>query len=122
MPCARPKRFKQAGSHHAVWLKISLRISGLTWHLSCCKVHNGDVQVPQSGGSMNDKAVPLLDRAAQGVSRRNFIKGVICGGAAVSSAGYLFRASNIFGQSGNASDRLITINVNGQQRRVNAMK
>lgn len=58
----------------------------------------------------------------KGVSRRNFIKGVICGGAAVSSAGYLFRASTFLGQAGVTGDRLITINVNGQQRRVDAMK
>jgi len=58
----------------------------------------------------------------KGVSRRNFIKGVICGGAAVSSAGYLFRASTLFGQGGAPGDRLITINVNGQQRRVDVMK
>jgi aerobic-type carbon monoxide dehydrogenase small subunit (CoxS/CutS family) len=70
---------------------------------------------------MNER-LDVLDAAAKGVSRRNFIKGVICGGAAVSSAGYLFRASNIFGQAGDAGDRLITINVNGQQRRVDVMK
>ena len=64
----------------------------------------------------------LPDNLAKGVSRRNFIKGVICGGAAVSSAGYLFRSSTIFGQTGGNGDRLITINVNGQQRRVDAMK
>ena len=64
----------------------------------------------------------LSDSLAKGVSRRNFIKGVICGGAVVSSAGYLFRSSTTFGQSGGTGDRLITINVNGQQRRVDAMK
>jgi aerobic-type carbon monoxide dehydrogenase small subunit (CoxS/CutS family) len=71
---------------------------------------------------MTERSEDVLDAAAKGVSRRNFIKGVICGGAAVSSAGYLFRASSIFGQSGDAGDRLITINVNGQQRRVDVMR
>jgi hypothetical protein len=33
------------------------------------------------------------------ISRRDFIKGVIVGGAAVSSAGYLFRASTLLAQS-----------------------
>ena len=56
------------------------------------------------------------------ISRRDFIKGVIAGGVAVSSAAYLFRASSVIGQSGRAGDRLITINVNGQQRRVDVMK
>jgi aerobic-type carbon monoxide dehydrogenase small subunit (CoxS/CutS family) len=62
------------------------------------------------------------------VSRRNFIKGVITSGVAVSSASYLFRASSssslLHGQQSTAGvgERLITLNVNGQQRRVDAMK
>ena len=56
------------------------------------------------------------------ISRRDFIKGVIVGGAAVSSAGYLFRASTLIAQSGVAGARLLTINVNGQNRRADVMK
>lgn len=58
------------------------------------------------------------------VSRRAFIKGVIAGGAAVASANYLFRASTLLSQphSVGVAERLITISVNGQQRRVDAMK
>lgn len=58
------------------------------------------------------------------VSRRNFIKGVISSGVAVSSANYLFRASPLLGQQGSEGrgERLITLNVNGQQRRVDVMK
>ncbi len=57
------------------------------------------------------------------VSRRNFIKGVITGGVAVSSAGYLFRASTLLhGQSTTVGERLITLNVNGQLRHVDVMK
>ncbi|MEA2660113.1 MAG: xanthine dehydrogenase YagT iron-sulfur-binding subunit [Candidatus Binatota bacterium] len=58
------------------------------------------------------------------ISRRSFIKGVIASGAAVSSASYLFRASTLQGQPSAAGtgERLITINVNGQQRRVDVMK
>ncbi len=63
----------------------------------------------------------LPDQAPKAVSRRRFIKGVIAGGAAVSSAGYLFRASTMTSAAG-AGDRLITLNVNGQQRRVDVMK
>jgi aerobic-type carbon monoxide dehydrogenase small subunit (CoxS/CutS family) len=58
----------------------------------------------------------------EAISRRAFIKGVIAGGVAVSSVGYLFRASSVFSQAGTAGDRLLTINVNGQQRRVDVMK
>jgi aerobic-type carbon monoxide dehydrogenase small subunit (CoxS/CutS family) len=64
-----------------------------------------------------------LEDAAKGVSRRNFIKGVISSGVAVSSANYLFRATSVFAQtSGDPGDRLLTLNVNGQQRRVDVMK
>ena len=56
------------------------------------------------------------------ISRRDFIKGVIAGGAAASSVGYLFRASTLLAQSNVASARLITIDVNGQQRRADVMK
>src|ERR1700691_3826656 len=56
------------------------------------------------------------------ISRRDFIKGVIVGGADVSSAGYLFRASTLLAQSGSVAGLLITINVNGQQRRADIMK
>ena len=57
------------------------------------------------------------------VTRRNVIKGVIAAGA-VSSAGYLFRTNTVFGQSSapGSVERLITLNVNGQQRRVDVMK
>ena len=57
------------------------------------------------------------------VSRRDFIKGVIAAGAAVSTTAYLFRTS-ILGQptAPGAVERLITLNVNGQQRRVDVMK
>jgi aerobic-type carbon monoxide dehydrogenase small subunit (CoxS/CutS family) len=65
----------------------------------------------------------FFENSARGVSRRTFIKGVITSGVAVSSASYLFRASNVFGQSGGSiGERLITLNVNGQQRRVDVMR
>ena len=62
--------------------------------------------------------------ALKRLSRRNFIKGVIGSGVAVSSANYLFRASTLLGQPalGGVGERLISLNVNGQQRRVDAMK
>jgi aerobic-type carbon monoxide dehydrogenase small subunit (CoxS/CutS family) len=62
---------------------------------------------------------------ARALSRRNFIKGVIAAGAVASSAGYLFRGSGaLLGQSSAAGavERLITLNVNGQARRVDVMK
>jgi aerobic-type carbon monoxide dehydrogenase small subunit (CoxS/CutS family) len=78
---------------------------------------------------MDDENLELLvdreqeDRENKGVSRRNFIKGVIAGGVAASSATYLFRASSLFSQQpAGLGDRLITLNVNGQQRHVDVAK
>src|SRR6187549_1984405 len=59
------------------------------------------------------------------VTRRNFIKSVIAAGATASSLGYLFRGPNaVIGQSSapGAVERLITLNVNGQMRRVDVLK
>ena len=59
-----------------------------------------------------------------GVSRRSFIKGVIAAGATVSASAYLFRA-NIAGQDSalpGSVERLITLSVNGQERRVDVLK
>jgi len=59
------------------------------------------------------------------VTRRNFIKSVIAAGATASSVGYLFRGPGaVLGQSSapGAAERLITLNVNGQMRRVDVLK
>jgi aerobic-type carbon monoxide dehydrogenase small subunit (CoxS/CutS family) len=58
---------------------------------------------------------------AAGVSRRNFIKGVVAGSVAVSSAAYLFRSGTpLAGQAARAGgvERLLSLTVNGQTRRV----
>jgi aerobic-type carbon monoxide dehydrogenase small subunit (CoxS/CutS family) len=64
------------------------------------------------------------EHAAKKLSRRTFIKGVITSGVAVSSASYLFRASSVSGQGSSAAfgERLLTLSVNGQPRRVDVMK
>lgn len=59
------------------------------------------------------------------ISRRNFIKGVIAGGAVASGTAYMFRGNgSLLGQSTQAgsAERLITLNVNGQMRRVDVMR
>jgi aerobic-type carbon monoxide dehydrogenase small subunit (CoxS/CutS family) len=71
---------------------------------------------------MEDK--PTTD-ATNHVSRRNFIKGVIASGAVVSTAGYLWRSGALLGQQPSAPgsvERLITLTVNGQDRRVDVLK
>jgi aerobic-type carbon monoxide dehydrogenase small subunit (CoxS/CutS family) len=56
-------------------------------------------------------------------SRRRFIKGVIAAGAAASSSAYLFRSATLRGEPSapGAVERLITLTVNGQERRVDVM-
>ncbi|NOT26677.1 MAG: 2Fe-2S iron-sulfur cluster binding domain-containing protein [Acidobacteria bacterium] len=59
------------------------------------------------------------------LSRRTFIKGVIAGGAVASSSAYLFRGGgSLLGQTSapGSVERLITLVVNGQQRRVDALR
>ena len=70
---------------------------------------------------MADIALHTPDAIPSGVSRRQFIKGVIAGGAVVSAAGYLFRTVPLLSQNGGAVERLITLRVNGQQRRVDVL-
>jgi len=73
----------------------------------------------------DQKIVETADEAPRALSRRRFIQGVIAAGAAASTASYLFRGSErLLGQSSlaGAVERLVTLNVNGQQRRVDVMK
>jgi len=73
------------------------------------------------------KEPPIEDgtKPARAVSRRAFIQGVIATGAVASSAAYLFRGNGaLLGQPAapGSVERLITLNVNGQARRVDVMK
>jgi len=70
--------------------------------------------------------IKMTDGSSNNFTRRNFIKGVIAAGAAVSSASYLFR-TNALGQAQapgapGSVERLVTLTVNGQERRVDVMK
>ena len=65
------------------------------------------------------------EETPRAISRRKFIQGVIAAGATASAASYLYRGSEmLFGQSplAGAVERLVTLTVNGQQRRVDVMK
>src|ERR1700685_2946007 len=70
---------------------------------------------------MPDKS--RVEETPHGVSRRQMIKGVIAAGA-VSSGAYLFRSSIVRAdqQAAGSVERLVTLSVNGQQRRVDVMK
>jgi aerobic-type carbon monoxide dehydrogenase small subunit (CoxS/CutS family) len=77
----------------------------------------------KGGLPMEDKR--MTEDTPKHITRRNFIKGVVASGAVVSSAGYLWRSSALLGQQPSAPgsvERLITLNVNGQERRVDVLK
>ena len=65
----------------------------------------------------------IRDRGPRNYSRRKFIKGVIAAGATVSASSYLFRGPGVLtaGQARGGVERLMTLNVNGQQRRVDVL-
>lgn len=73
---------------------------------------------------MSHESSSAENTGATGFSRRNFIKGVIAAGATVSASAYLFR-TNVLGQNDGMAgsvERLITLDINGQQRRVDVLK
>ncbi len=61
------------------------------------------------------------ESAPRAITRRRFIMGVIAGGAAVGAASYHFLSPSHYHATG-AGERLITLNVNGRPRRVDAMR
>src|SRR5256714_6967732 len=66
----------------------------------------------------------MSEESTGSVSRRGFIKGVIAAGAVASSSAYLFRTTTLHGQPASGAggvERLITLNINGQDRRVDVM-
>ena len=68
--------------------------------------------------------VEIIGSPEHTVSRRKFIMGVIAAGATTSSVGYLFKGPQpLLGALAvqGSVERLITLNVNGQQRRVDVL-
>jgi aerobic-type carbon monoxide dehydrogenase small subunit (CoxS/CutS family) len=69
-------------------------------------------------------AADAAPERAPGFSRRDFIKRVIASGATVSAAAYLYGGLTGCGRKGRAAggvERLISLNVNGQVRRVDVL-
>ena len=67
---------------------------------------------------------PTAAQIATGYSRREFIKRVIASGAAVSAAAYMYGGLTGCSRKGRAAggvERLISLNVNGQVRRVDVL-
>src|SRR5690348_2714054 len=71
-----------------------------------------------------DLPEPKFDQfVSKATSRRQFIKGVIASGAAVSASGYLFTLAGCSSNQKSAGgvERLLTLNVNGQMRPVDVL-
>jgi aerobic-type carbon monoxide dehydrogenase small subunit (CoxS/CutS family) len=79
-----------------------------------CDAHDHDDRQPGVGG-------PLTEIARAKASRRAFIKGVIASGATLGAAGYLFRAGGAEARTVGAVERLVSLKVNGQVRRVDVL-
>ena len=62
--------------------------------------------------------IQQAEQRPTGISRRQFIKGAIAGGAVASATGYLFQTVPLLSQRAGRLDPLVTLSVNGQQRRV----
>jgi aerobic-type carbon monoxide dehydrogenase small subunit (CoxS/CutS family) len=85
---------------------------------------DADIDLTESVAQDIPPANPIRELARSKVSRRNFIKGVIASGAAVSAAGYVFRGAGTGGSAHAAAatpERLVSLKVNGQTRRVDVM-
>jgi aerobic-type carbon monoxide dehydrogenase small subunit (CoxS/CutS family) len=78
-----------------------------------CDAHEHDVRQPGVGG-------PLSEIARAKATRRSFIKGVIASGATLGATGYLFRAGGAQAQTVGV-ERLVSLKVNGQVRRVDVL-
>ena len=66
--------------------------------------------------------VEQIQEHDQDFSRRTFIKGVIATGASVSASSYVLRGGAVVrAQAPGAVERLVTLTVNGQQRRVDVL-
>lgn len=80
-------------------------------------------ELPEAAGEPADSAGVVGQVARSRTSRRQFIKGVIASGAAISAAGYAFGglgARQARAATG-AVERLISLNVNGRVRRVDVL-
>jgi|HubBroStandDraft_6_1064221.scaffolds.fasta_scaffold201279_2 aerobic-type carbon monoxide dehydrogenase small subunit (CoxS/CutS family) len=85
----------------------------------CHATHAGDAHAHDdhhtAGGG------PLSEIARIKASRRSFIKGVIASGATLGATGYLFRAGSAQARSVGAVERLVSLKINGQTRRVDVL-
>ncbi len=73
------------------------------------------------GDRNSERGNALSEIARIKASRRTFIKGVIASGATLGATGYLFRTGTAQARSAGAVERLVSLKVNGQTRRVDVL-
>jgi len=79
-----------------------------------CDAHQHDDHQSGIGG-------PLAEIVRAKASRRTFIKGVIASGATLGATGYLFRTGEAQARTVGTVERLVSLKVNGQVRRVDVL-
>ena len=86
-------------------------------------VHDTSCEHDRSEADSGGGESVLAEVARTPASRRQFIKGVIASGAAASSASYMFRSNPAAAQApaAGAVERMITLNINGRDRRVDVV-
>lgn len=73
--------------------------------------------IEEVAGGRDDMAVESW--RPEGTSRRDFLRGVVCSGIAVSAASFMFTGSSREARAATRGvERLITLKINGKQRRV----
>ena len=71
-------------------------------------------QAVAGGGTDN----PLVSWRSTGANRREFLRGFVCAGVAVSAASVLTHGGTVHAKNARGVERLITLNINGKKRRV----
>ncbi len=73
----------------------------------------------EASAAMDEKPInPINELARAETSRRNFIKGAIASGAAVSAAGYVFRGAGSGAMAATMKPKMVSLSINGKTRRV----
>ncbi|MBM3607047.1 MAG: (2Fe-2S)-binding protein [Alphaproteobacteria bacterium] len=89
-----------------------------------CSAHNGGEHSHEIETTRCNPLQEVVQEIARSkASRRTFIKGVVASGTAMGASGYLFRSGEAQAQARGAGavERLVSLNVNGQTRRVDVL-
>lgn len=85
-----------------------------------CRASHENCDAREHDDRLLGGAGPLAEIVRTKATRRAFIKGVIASGASIGAAGYLFRAGGAQARTAGV-ERLVSLKVNGQVRRVDVL-